>query len=214
LPEHPFDPAAAPTAAGIPLLIGTCRDEMTLFTAAIPGFDLMTDEALPMVAAMLLQGDATELVGTYRRTRPDATAPQRAVAIATDTFRVGSIRVAERKIAADPAPVYMYRLDFETPVLGGKLGAPHALDIGFMFDNLHASPLHGDRPGSQELADRMSEAWLAFARHGDPGHAGLPSWPAYDLEGRSTMIFDAECRVVDDPDGEERQAWEGRLGGI
>jgi para-nitrobenzyl esterase len=55
----------------------------------------------------------------------------------------------------------------------------------------------------------MSEAWIAFARSGDPNHDGLPEWPAYDLDRRSTMIFDNQCRTEDDPYRQKRLAWEG-----
>jgi para-nitrobenzyl esterase len=132
----------------------------------------------------------------------------------TDRFRVGSIRLAERKAAGGAAPVFMYRFDFTTPVLDGRLGAPHALDIAFCFDNLDKTRLHGGRPEAPGLAERVSEAWLAFARTGDPNHRGLPAWPAYDTTRRSTMLFDVDCTVADDPDAEERRAWDGLVGGI
>src|SRR5581483_9600252 len=125
LPAHPFDPVAAP-AAGVPLLIGTTRDEMTLFTSAIPGFSTLAESALPMVAATMDGGDSAALLEVYARTRPHSTPAERLTALMTDRFRVGSIRLAERKLA-DPgnrAPVFMYRFDFTTPVLEGRLGAP------------------------------------------------------------------------------------------
>ena len=64
------------------------------------------------------------------------------------------------------------------------------------------------------LAERVSEAWLAFARTGDPNHPNLPGWPNYDTARRATMLFDVDCRMADDPDAEERLAWEGHLGGL
>ena len=70
LPAHPFDPEAAPTAAAVPLLIGTTRDEMTLFTAAIPGLSMLTEEVLPGVATMMNGEDCAALLDVYRRTRP------------------------------------------------------------------------------------------------------------------------------------------------
>ena len=108
----------------------------------------------------------------------------------------------------------MYRFDFTTPVLEGRLGATHALDVAFCFDNLDKTGLHGGRPEAPALAGRVSEAWLAFARRGRPNHAGLPAWPAYDTARRATMLFDVDCRVADDPDADERRAWDGRLGGL
>ena len=104
--------------------------------------------------------------------------------------------------------------DFTTPALDGRLGATHALDVAFCFDNLDKTRLHGGRPEGPALAERVSEAWLAFARRGDPNHAGLPPWPAYDDARRATMLFDVDCTVADDPDAEERRAWDGRLGGL
>jgi para-nitrobenzyl esterase len=230
LTAHPFDPVAAPTAAAVPLLIGTTRDEMTLFTSAIPGLANLTDGVLPTVAATMTGFDSGDLLEVYARTRPGASAAERLTVLITDRFRVGSIRLAERKLAggADgaaaaalaggtppvPPGVFMYRFDFTTPVLDGRLGATHALDVAFCFDNLDKTRLHGDRPEAPELAEQMSEAWLAFARAGDPNHPGLAPWPGYDTDRRATMIFDAACRVVDDPDAEERRAWDGRLGGL
>ncbi|MDQ1489587.1 MAG: para-nitrobenzyl esterase [Actinomycetota bacterium] len=219
LSAHPFDPVAAPSAAAVPLLIGTTRDEMTLFTVAIPGFSLLTEDVLPAVAATMNGADSSALLEVYARTRPGSSPAERLTALMTDRFRVGSIRLAERKLAGgappDPAgSVFMYRFDFTTPVLEGRLGAPHALDIAFCFDNLSQTRLHGGRPEAPELAERVSEAWLAFARAGDPNHPGLPAWPTYDTDRRATMLFDVDCQVADDPDAEERLAWEGRLGGF
>ena len=214
LPAHPFDPEAAASAAGVPLLIGTTRDEMTLFLTAMPGFGDLVPEAEAMVASMVIGGDASELVALYRRTRPNASPAERLVALSTDRiFRAGAIHLAERHRAAG-GDVYMYRLDFTSTIMGGQLGAPHAIDLGFVFDNLHASLLHGSRPGAQELADQMSEAWLAFARTGDPNPPGLPAWPVYDEDRRATMLLDVECAVIDDPDAEERAGWTGRQTGL
>ena len=215
LPVHPFDPTAAATAASVALLVGTCRDEMTLFLTAMPGIDDLSFEALPTVAGMTLGAQAAELVDVYRRTRPEASASRVLAALWTDkAMGVASIQLAERKLAGGTAPVFMYRLDYTTPVLGGKLGAPHALDLGFVFDNLHTDGLHGQRPGAQHLADAMSSAWIAFARSGDPSHPGLPVWPSYDTTRRATMIFDETSVVVDDPDASEREAWEGHPLGL
>ena len=175
--------------------------------------------------------DCGSLLEVYARTRPGTSPAERLTALLTDRFRIGSIRLAERKLAGEsavgaapaalaggtppePPGVFMYRFDFTTPVLDGRLGAPHAIDIAFCFDNLDKTRLHGDRREAPALASRVSEAWLAFARTGDPNHAKLPTWPPYDPVRRATMLFDVECRVADDPDGEERVAWEGRLGGL
>jgi hypothetical protein len=114
--------------------------------------------------------------------------------------------------AAGRAPVYMYLFSYETDILGGRLRSPHALEIPFVFDVVDDVPLAGTKPDRQQLADRMSEAWLAFGRSGDPNHAGLPTWPAYTARDRATLLFDSECRKRPTLDGSHfgsRLGWAG-----
>ena len=126
------------------------------------------------------------------------------------TMRMGSIRMAERKAGGGSAPVYMYVFAWESPALDGKLRSTHALDVPFVFNNVALAPtITGDLPEAYALAEIVSQAWIAFARDGNPCHAGLPTWPAYELEKRATMILDRECRVELDPGREQRLAWEG-----
>ena len=88
---------------------------------------------------------------------------------------------------------------------GGKFRTTHTMEIGFMFDNVErGQSLNGVGPRQDQLAQRMSGAWAAFARTGDPNHKGLPAWPAYDTPSRATMLFDDECAVVYDPAHAER----------
>jgi para-nitrobenzyl esterase len=211
IPRHMFEPDPAPSARQVPVLIGTCKDEMTLFSLGLDA-ERFDEEALRKAAAEMFGDRADVVLEAYRSGRPDATPMQLYVAMGTDRFRVGSIRIAERLAAVGSAPVWMYRFDYESPLWGGRLGAPHAMEIPFVFDNLGVEgglSLHGDRPDAQDLADRVSEAWLSFARTGDPNHRGLPSWPQYDADRRATLMFDSACAVVDDPDGQERQVWDG-----
>jgi para-nitrobenzyl esterase len=218
LPQPPFDPVASPVSADVPLLIGTNKDETTMFLGGIPYVGTFSERqgpaarlAVNLLTRLLVGRAAGQILRTYRRERPRSTPQELFAAITTDwTMRIASIRLAERKIAGGPAPVYMYRFDWETPALDGRLKAPHALDLPFVFDNLaRAQAMTGDLPASYPLAAQMSEAWLAFARSGDPNHSGLPAWPTYTPEARATMIFDEKCRVELDPAREERLAWEG-----
>jgi para-nitrobenzyl esterase len=56
----------------------------------------------------------------------------------------------------------------------------------------------------------MSDAWIAFARTGNPNHPGMPTWPTYDAKTRATMVFDVTSQVINDPRTAERKVWEGR----
>ena len=118
-------------------------------------------------------------------------------------MRYGSIQLAERKVAGTATPTFMY---FFTYALGGWAG--HGYEIAFHFDNVATEYGHAS-PSRQRLAEEMSEAWLAFAHNGDPAHPGLPDWPAYELDGRATMIFARDGSFLDcDPAGPARQLWE------
>jgi para-nitrobenzyl esterase len=82
----------------------------------------------------------------------------------------------------------------------------HTMDIPLVFDNIAQSgSLTGTTVEAQRTADQMSDAFIAFARSGNPNNAGLPEWRAYEIDRRSTMVFDAQSQLVDDPRGAERK---------
>lgn len=208
LPGNPFDPAAPAGSADVPLLIGTNRDEMTLFLfGRLPG--IMTD-GMARSGMGRLAGDAKDQVFEHYRGRmPDASAKDLIITAGSDMFRAPSLLVADRKVALGTAPVYVYLFTWETPILEGRLKATHALDIPFVFDNADLVPsFTGKDPERFKLAEQMSSAWIAFARTGNPNHPGLPEWPAYTTEKRSTLIFDLPARLENDPRPEERQLWQ------
>jgi para-nitrobenzyl esterase len=85
-------------------------------------------------------------------------------------------------------------------VLDGRPGAFHGAEIAFVFDNLaRCSNLTGGDPDADVLAAQMSQAWINFARYGDPNHDGLPHWPTFTPDGGETMRFDSPSLVVSDP---------------
>jgi len=115
------------------------------------------------------------------------------------------VQLADRKADQQGAPVYFYMLNWQTPVQGGKWRSPHALEIGMVFDNVAKSAaMSGTGEEAQAIADMMSESWLAFARSGDPNHAGVPQWPIYTSSNRAMMLFDVTPEVKIDPHGEQR----------
>jgi para-nitrobenzyl esterase len=199
---------AAGSAAGVPVLVGTTRDEMRLFSAVAPdAFSAADDDAvLRKVAAIPEVGPdgAAVVVAAYRRRWPHLTPTDLHVTVHTDhAFRRPAQRLASLQA---PAGAWMYWFTWASPILGGWLGSYHGLEIPFVFDNLgrpNSDLMTGGGDHLQQLADAMAGAWLAFARDGDPG------WPAYDPAGdRATMRFDLPSEVVTDPDPDLRRAWE------
>jgi para-nitrobenzyl esterase len=211
LTESPLAAIAAGSAEGVRVLAGTNLTEMTLFTVADPDVATLTHEGVQIRLRTAFGDDGVAVFKSYRKRRPQATPQELWQEVATDgVFRIPEIRLLEAQIAH--APVWSYLFTFESPVFGGILRSTHALEIPFVFDNLDrggANLLTGDGPERQGIADAMHRAWIAFARSGDPQHDGLPEWPAYDLEHRATMGFDAECAVLNDPGREDRLAFEG-----
>ena len=152
---------------------------------------------------------ARNVIEMYRKGRPGISDIDLALIIESDVrFRPGVVQQAELK-AAQPAPVYLYYFTWRTPVRDGKLKSMHTLEIPFVTANVdNATSMTGTGEDRYALEQRMSAAWAAFARTGNPSHDEIPAWPAYTLERRATMFLDAECRVVDDPWREERLLWE------
>jgi len=208
LTRQPYTPDANPVSADIPLLVGTNNNEMRLQGGlGSPENFALTWEQLPAkLKAFTGDADVAEVIAGMRAAHPEYDASDVFFQVATfRNYRGTALLQAERK-SVQAAPVYMYRLDWKTPVEGGRLETPHALDIAFVFDNVarSASYTGPETDETQRMADLMADAWIAFARTGNPNTSALPQWPTYDPQSRATMIFDLDPQVVNDPDGEER----------
>jgi para-nitrobenzyl esterase len=201
LPRKPFIPDAPAVSARVPLLIGSNKDEMTIFRAREPKFGSYTDDDFAAYVRKTLPNKAEALIPALRAAFPDYSPTH--LMIAAETMKgywIATVLQAERKTLQGAAPVFVYTLAWETPVEGGRLRSHHALDLPFVFDNVEKSrSMVGSGPEPQHLADAMSSAWVAFAQTGNPNVKGLPQWPAYDLKRRATMIFNLKSRVQDDP---------------
>ena len=195
LPRDPFEPDASPLNADVPVLIGTNKDESTLFMLGHPKFGAFDDEDLARHAKASAKDKSDDLVAALRVAYPHYDQTHLAAAVGTTTgMWKGSVTLAERKAAQNAAPVWMYMLTWETPVSRGRLRCPHALEIPLVFDNVEkARNFVGRGEEPQVVADQMSSAWLAFAKTGDPG------WRPYDAKNRATQVFDVESKVVEDP---------------
>ncbi|MBH1943835.1 carboxylesterase/lipase family protein [Erythrobacter sp. YJ-T3-07] len=205
IPRDPFLPAAPEQSRDIPVLIGYNKDEMTLFVAAQPWFGRLTEGTLnAMTGAMGEQ--AVAAVAAYRKRYPDYS-PTHLASIAMGTrFVRGTYLLADQQAKTASAPVYVYRLTWETPIGGGMLRTPHTLDIPLMFDNAKESAaLVGIGEDAQIMADMMSDAWIAFAKTGTPSSALLPEWKAYTPAARNVMELNVEPRLVDDPEKDIRE---------
>jgi para-nitrobenzyl esterase len=213
LPQHPFDPVASPLSAAVPLLIGSNRTELSLWDLGNEGVRSSDEAVLQATIGRLLTGRSREVIEGYRHSFPTASSHELAVLIQTDLYYgVPTKMLAARKVAQGGAPAYVYRFDWETPVLDGQLHSPHALEVPFVFDNVEiAKEFTGGGAAAATLAAAISDAWIAFARTGNPAVSTLPSWPAYEVDRRETMVFKAASTVVADPDRTTRALMESIL---
>ena len=120
-------------------------------------------------------------------------------------MRNNVVKMARLKQELKAAPAYAYYFTWQTPILDGLPGAWHTAELQFCFDNTkRCEQGTGNTPEAQKLAKAMATAWANFAASGNPSQPGL-SWTASDPTHCQTMVFDNQCRVVNDPDGELRR---------
>jgi len=202
LTRHPFWPDAPAQSAGVPMMIGNTRDETRAFLGGEARNHSLTWDDLPARLAPELRVDISPetVVAEYRRLYPAWSASEVffAASTASRSWRAAVIEAEARAIQG--APAFVYQLDWRRPKDGGKWGAPHTLDIPLVFGTLEApGSITGAAPDARAVSDAMQDAFIAFARTGDPG------WAPYTLPRRQTMIFDASPRMEDDPRGAERE---------
>jgi para-nitrobenzyl esterase len=209
MPRDPFTPAAPEVSADVPLMMGSNLTESTFFLDT-PLDPLNDDELHAHVKGYCKLDDETarQVVALYRQEHPSRDNVFLYQLISSEYWmRTEVLTQAQRKAEAGRAPCYVYQFNRLAAARGGKLHCPHGSEIPYAFDNIAAArELTGTAPAAQILADKMSAAWVAFARHGDPnlGGADIPYWPAY-AASRAVMAFDDECSVQLDPDGKARK---------
>ena len=224
-PEPPIHAIATGAASDVPLMTGTNRDETRLWILYV---DLLADVSFDAITAFVPTGARAipdgkteqDIIDLYELNRPGAEPGVITHAAGTDIFfRLPAIRLVEAQLAHQPSNTFVYRFDWPPPAPASPdndLGAMHGAELAFMFGSGNEGwlDIYGPDPLPQGLMEQMMDAWLAFAKTGDPNHPSMPSWPAYETSTRATMIFDTTdaapaTEVVNDPDAGERSFWDG-----
>jgi para-nitrobenzyl esterase len=209
--QHPFHPAASDVSPAVPVMLGSTRTELTS-SADAAAFSL-TEDGMRTRLRDLLGASAGRVIDVYRKTNPGASPSDLYFLIASDhRYSAPVMKIAERRAALGQGKVYLYYFRWESPIEGGRRRSPHTIEIPFVFDNIKASRLTAASPDAPALAAKVSDAWIAFARTGEPTTSALPKWPAFTAQDRPTMVFDNRSAVVSDPIREERVAMFEALG--
>ncbi|MFZ0249513.1 MAG: carboxylesterase/lipase family protein [Acidimicrobiales bacterium] len=211
LPDHPLRAVARGASTGVDLLVGTNRDELTLFGLGNPALmALDADGVTRWVGNAAPDMSAADVIDAYRAARSARGEPIEPtalwVAIGTDVvFRWPSLQLAAAH-GAHGSRTYVYLFDWESPAFGGILGSTHALELPFVFGAVHLPVVQvfsGGGPAVETLSAQMQGAWLAFAASGDPSHDGIGTWRPWEPVGRTTMVFGARTRPESAPRDEE-----------
>jgi para-nitrobenzyl esterase len=221
-PRHPLEAIAEGIPRDVPVLVGTNLDEVKLFRFMDRQARRLDEAGLIARCERVIPGRdergvswgrrAVEVYRRARAARGESTEPGELwSAIESDrTFRYPAMRLAELASARQPRTV-AYLFTWRSPFAGGALGACHALELPFVFGTLGHPLLRGftgSGPEAGALAERIQDAWIAFARAGNPSHPALPEWPGYEPKRRATMILGRESRVELAPRQEERAFWD------
>jgi len=196
--------------ARIPVLLGTNLDEIR-YWATIEDLPLESKPPalLEKQVATIVGDRARALIDTYQRA--DSEYGEAVIHLETDLlFRMTSIRMAEA--ICDLQPTYMYLFTYRSTSPLARYESAHAMELPFVFgliDELESIDFIGRGPDRATLMRQIQQAWIQFARSGDPNHRGLPPWPRYERTRRATMLLGLDSKVLEDPFGAQRRSWDG-----
>ncbi len=220
LPIHPLKAFQSGDCKDIEFMIGTNLEEAKLFTALDPEISKLNNvdgEKLLIGFLGRLGIDITKsktMIDTYKQAREgnfSIESKEIMNALITDfMFRISTIHLLEAQ-SKFQSNTYNYLFTWPSPAFNGELGACHALEIPFVFNTLNNPAFKdfvGNSPDLNAISHKVMDAWIAFARTGNPNYDGIPKWPSYDIEKRSTMLIDHEFKVVEKFLDKERAAWD------
>ncbi len=205
VPRHPFDPDGPEISKNVPLMVGTALNEMMTATNH-PEYEAMTEQDVRSRVESSYPGKGNRVVDAFRQVYPGVKWFDILSVIGAQAQRNDSVVQAARKAAQGGAAAYMYLFAWQTPVLDGRPRAFHCSELPFCFNNTdRAAAMTGGGTEARDLGGRVSDAWIQFARSGNPHHAGLPKWTSFSADHPAVMYFDAKCELKTDPEREARK---------
>ena len=202
----PANPIGSVLSENVPVMVGFTHTERTVYEIDTEGYGKVNESDLLASTAKLVGPDkANEVIASFRKRYPNATPFALGRYIADDAVVARSTVLADARNKLGKAPTYVYRWDWETPVL--NLLAPHCMEIPFIFNHIDdcqsmTGPINKEM---KQLESQASGAWASLARNGNPNHKGIPTWPAYTTENKAVFLFDTPSKVAIEPGAELRK---------
>lgn len=209
IPRLPVETIAGGSTRGKRLLIGTNREESAFFIGAHP-----VKDATPNQLGNMSVANFDSVYQRYQDIYPQLSVEQRRIrAVTAEEYWVPSTRVAEAHLKGGGGSAYVYELEFAETSGRFAGNAYHSLEVGMVWGRPHEQV--ADAASEAALGKQMHTAWSTFIRGETPAAPGLPVWPQYNEQTRSTMILgtnaNAESRVEQAPQAAELKLWDESL---
>jgi para-nitrobenzyl esterase len=188
------------------MIIGSTLNE---FITAMnhPEYEQMTETELEQGVRGMYGERTPRVIGAFKQGSPHASVFDLWSRIAAASVRQAALAQASAKSALGKAPAYLYWFTWRTPIFNGRPRAFHCAEIPFVFDNTdRCENMTGGGADARSLAAIMSDAWLQFARTGNPNHSRMPRWDAFSTSQKQTMMFDNKTVQVNGPDAAEQDS--------
>ena len=216
MPRPAIDIVTDGASSDVAIMVGSTLEEWKLFAPLDPGMSKLDRKGVAARYSRRMTPELSDgLIDAYEKVRAargaSTTGPEIFCALETDRiFRIPAVRLSEVH-AKRHSPIYNYLFTWPSPAARGILGSCHALELGFVFGTNHLPGMPqfaGTGPTVERIATQMQDAWLAFARTGNPACESIGAWPMYDASKRATMIFGEKSGAQDAPYDAERRAWD------
>ncbi|MFS0776936.1 carboxylesterase/lipase family protein [Neobacillus sp. 3P2-tot-E-2] len=212
LPKAPISMFQQGSVDDIPVMAGSTRDEYWKAALNEPVLK-QTDEEIMLHYFQEQLGPFWPEVSPYylREDEAGTTLSEKMKRLMTFHRYSFSMMQLATQLSERLAPTWIYRFDWRSSVQDGRLGACHGMEVPFVFNTINtpeAKERVGESPDREAVARQVHQAWIAFARNGDPNNEVIPHWPSYNVQHRPTMIFNSESDLAFNPDQKERELWE------
>jgi len=187
LPGNPLEIIARGEQLGVPLIMGSNRDDGSAF---YPG---MTPKQYQSWLQSLYPNAWSRVFSAFRADKPQEVKPAFASFLTISMFSEPA-RFTVASMAQKGVPAYLYQFARLPQTEGArKFGVYHGLEVDYVFGGLDKKP--GYTQDDLALSQAVMNYWTNFAKNGNPNRPGLELWPAYQSERDENLELDSPLKV-------------------